>query len=361
MYFLDRDNDSLDTIIFVGIFLVGIITQIIGRLFFNAPAFVVILFLIAYLVGYSVLVYRGTYTKLSRSQAADNFYYMGFLFTITSLAIALYKFGQTTDQSQEDTLKIIVADLGIGLSTTVVGLLLRTVFTQFRNSPEEIEDRVSISLKERAKEVNSSFLGVLRLFESTNTRLQVLTQKTEESLEEVLESFPERVSNIHNALDQSLNESIETFTTKLNNKLNKVDELNLPVEEINAKWANIIRAMDQVDELNELLRKRSEQLSNIDIPTSTIKDSFDSVIQHLKTFEKELTSINIPDNSLTKATDGIVNELKESMSNASEKVSQDLEIAKSNLVSAMQNKEVEIKNIDFAQAPRKSFNPFRKN
>jgi hypothetical protein len=392
MYFLDRNNDSLDTWVFVGIFVTGVITQIIGRLIFDAPAILIIFILISYLVGYAYLVYQGTYTKISRSMAADNFYYMGFLFTISSLAIALYKFGQPTEQSQEATLRIIVADLGIGLSTTIVGLLLRTAFTQFRNAPEEIEDRVTITLKQRAKEVESNFLIAIKTFESTNVRLQELTKRTEENIQIVLEDFPERVAYIHDILDQSINEAIETFTSRLTDKLENVSELNLPVDEINSKWRSVISAMDQLelppdilknkfdealeeidkfikrvenlninidmDELNKLLIKQSEQISNIDIPTSTLKNSFDDVIQQLKNFENKLNNLKLPDDLIIKASETIVGELSGSVSSVSKNITAELESAKDSLVKTMQNKEVQINNAEISPA-KSRFNIFK--
>lgn len=392
MYFLDRNNDSLDTIIFCGIFLLGVTTQIIGRLLFEGSAFVVILFLLAYLIGYAVLVYKGTYTKIARSQAADNFYYMGFLFTISSLSIALYKFGHS-DKTQQDTLRIIVADLGIGLSTTIVGLLLRTMFTQFRNSPEEIEDRVTITLKQRAKEVESNFLVAIRAFESTNVRLQELTRRTEENIQVALDPFPQRIAKIHEYFEKSVNETMRTFATKLAAKLNEVDELDLPIDEINAKWRSILNEMNELelppdilkikfeealqeidnfkrrigdvnldinmDELNESLSKQSQQISNINMPVSILKDSIEEVAQHLKNLGGQLNNIRIPDDSLANATVSIVNDLENKMSRTSDAITIDLEKAKNNLVKTMQEKQVEINDIEVSIS-RKLINLFKR-
>ena len=122
--FIDKSNGSPDAIIFLSLFTIGFMVQIVGRLLFSVPAIIVSLVLILLLIGYAWVVKAMAYAKLSHEKASDNFYYLGFLFTVVTLAIALYKFG-ATENSNDDLLRNVISDLGIGLSTTIVGLFLQ--------------------------------------------------------------------------------------------------------------------------------------------------------------------------------------------------------------------------------------------
>src|SRR5262245_18614048 len=47
---------------------------------------------VAIMVGYAVLVSLARGLRLRDDQSGDNLYYMGFLFTLTSLGVSLYQF-----------------------------------------------------------------------------------------------------------------------------------------------------------------------------------------------------------------------------------------------------------------------------
>ncbi|MXX75989.1 MAG: hypothetical protein F4210_12705 [Holophagales bacterium] len=65
--------------------------------------------------------------------AGDNLYYVGFLYTLISLVVSLYRF---TSDGYED----IVAGFGVALSSTVVGLIGRVVVNQsFAAEPAQVE------------------------------------------------------------------------------------------------------------------------------------------------------------------------------------------------------------------------------
>src|SRR5271156_2569644 len=44
------------------------------------------------MIGYAALIWSARSLRLRDDQAGDNLYYMGFLFTLTSLAVSLYQF-----------------------------------------------------------------------------------------------------------------------------------------------------------------------------------------------------------------------------------------------------------------------------
>ena len=292
--FLDRNNDHFDTVLFLIAFGIGLSTALALRLWLDVNAFLVASLLCVYLFIYSIVIYRGTYTTLSRSQAADNFYYLGFLYTISTLAIALYKAGELSSLSQEKILNVIISDLGIGLATTIVGLLLRVLFTQFRNQPEEIEQRISTSLKQRASQVEQQFLESIRIFEDVNYRMVELIRSTESTTRTVLEALPKNIAainqevetNIRNELmsippiigtmRDALQSDIGVLTEELNRKIryefSKLDRLDIPVDEFNDRFQAILSDFASLEAPTQNLSKGlSDAIEKIDHLVDSIK------------------------------------------------------------------------------------------
>ena len=80
------------------------------------------------MVLYALLVVCMPRLRVRMDQAGDNSYYLGLLFTLTSMAFALYDFrAMTQGGASSSGVQQIVANFGIALSTTIVGILLRVV------------------------------------------------------------------------------------------------------------------------------------------------------------------------------------------------------------------------------------------
>ena len=69
------------------------------------------------MVGYAVLLGARLF-RLRDDQSGDNLYYMGFLFTLTSLAVSLYQFSAAGSAEQ------IVQNFGIAIASTIAGITL---------------------------------------------------------------------------------------------------------------------------------------------------------------------------------------------------------------------------------------------
>jgi len=102
---------------------------------------------VAVMVGYAVLVTLARGLRLRDDQSGDNLYYMGFLFTLTSLGVSLYQFNAARASEE------IVQNFGIAIASTIAGIGLRIVFNQMRRDPVEIERIMRLELAEAARRV----------------------------------------------------------------------------------------------------------------------------------------------------------------------------------------------------------------
>src|SRR6202161_4707634 len=98
------------------------------------------------MIGYAVLLGARLF-RLRDDQSGDNLYYMGFLFTLTSLGVSLYQF------SASNAAEEIVQNFGIAIGSTIAGVGLRVIFNQMRRDPVEVERTMRLELAEATRRV----------------------------------------------------------------------------------------------------------------------------------------------------------------------------------------------------------------
>lgn len=96
------------------------------------------------MVAYAYVVQTSGTGRLRADQAGDNCYYLGLIYTLVSLAYAIFFFDPAT------TATTVVQGFGIALATTIMGLVLRVFFNQARVDLVETEDTARIELAEAA-------------------------------------------------------------------------------------------------------------------------------------------------------------------------------------------------------------------
>jgi hypothetical protein len=99
------------------------------------------------MVLYALLILLARGLRLRDDQSGDNLYYMGFLFTLTSLGVSLYQF------SAQHAAEEIVQNFGIAIGSTIAGIGLRVIFNQMRRDPVEVEHASRLELAEAARRV----------------------------------------------------------------------------------------------------------------------------------------------------------------------------------------------------------------
>jgi hypothetical protein len=110
-------------------------------------AFYVTFVPVGIMVAYALLIHLSRGLRLRDDQSGDNLYYMGFLFTLTSLGVSLYQFSATHAAEE------IVQNFGIAIGSTIAGIGLRVIFNQMRRDPVEVEQRMRLELAEAARRV----------------------------------------------------------------------------------------------------------------------------------------------------------------------------------------------------------------
>ena len=163
---------------------------------FNQSATTAAVLLCIVLGVYAYAVWNWGHFRLRRDdRAADNLYYLGFIFTVCALGISLYRFSVADDARIAN----IVGDLGVGISTTVLGLFLRVLFLQ-REDPADVEDRVQRELIDVAEATVTRIRETAAIVEQG----QILTRQTIDELNETTLKCSSEFTARMKELDQRL-------------------------------------------------------------------------------------------------------------------------------------------------------------
>jgi len=218
------------------------------------------------------LVFNGM--RLHNEQAGDNLYYMGFLFTLSSLGVSLFRFTGTSSIDE------IVRNFGIAVSSTICGIAFRILFNQMRRDPVEIERAVRHELAEMTRRVRSELDSSAREFSSyRRTSNQMLL----EGFEEIGTQAEKTGAAIQSAIENLSKESIKTIE-EASVKLTGISQQNLTVFEdrsaaLNAsadKAANDLletskRIGSLVDAFGASVQAMSYTISNMTPPDEILK------------------------------------------------------------------------------------------
>ncbi|AYG65969.1 MULTISPECIES: hypothetical protein [unclassified Rhizobium] len=198
--------------------------------------------------------------RLHNEQAGDNLYYMGFLFTLSSLGVSLYLF------AGETSIETIVRNFGIAVTSTIAGVTLRILFNQMRRDPIDIERSVRHELAEMTRRVRTELDSSSREFSHyRRVSNQMLSEGFEEiarqaerngqEINKILEMLAKQaVTPINDAAAQltatttQLSEIIGTFGAAVENVGRKLEEIRSPEDVVRAELAPAISAIKEMSE-----------------------------------------------------------------------------------------------------------------
>jgi|GEM_PF-1454996 len=158
------------------------------------------------LVGYAVVVTVVPNFHVREDRAGDSFYYLGFLFTLVSLSHTLWAFAnQTNDTSQ------IISGFGIALGTTIVGLLLRVIYQQFRTDVTQVERAARDELVETANLLRNTLHSVVIDMDTVR--------------KDTLRVIEEGMKGASDATAKAVAQSTEHFTKEIDGLVSRIDEV----------------------------------------------------------------------------------------------------------------------------------------
>lgn len=164
----------LDALAFMAFVVLGAFYIIVSKTV-NLPAVWVTFVPVAIMVAYAVTTRLARNLLLRDDQTGDNLYYMGFLFTLTSLGVSLWQF------SVGGAAEAIVQNFGVAIATTIAGIALRLFMNQMRRDPGEIERLSRLELADAARRMKRELdSAVVEINHFRRAQLQSLRESSEE-------------------------------------------------------------------------------------------------------------------------------------------------------------------------------------
>jgi ElaB/YqjD/DUF883 family membrane-anchored ribosome-binding protein len=273
------------------------------------------------MIGYAVLLSARLF-RLRDDQSGDNLYYMGFLFTLTSLAVSLYQFSAAGSAEQ------IVQNFGIAIASTIAGITLRILFNQMRRDPVEIEATARMELAEASRRVK-------RELESAILEFGYFRRMTQQSVTDALDEAQESIGRAHQEFSGEL--------TKL------AQATNSPFEAASKRSEQTLDGLNertvQVLDVSRQLVQQGEQLAK---STASIVNAIDSLFVKLASRQTPEQIIRAELAPLIQGLTQALNSLHSSVATQTKNVEVNLEHAQSVVVAVNQL----LQEIHAAEAPR---------
>ncbi|MCY4463550.1 MAG: hypothetical protein OXC26_24625 [Albidovulum sp.] len=208
----------------------------------------------------------------------DNCYYLGFLFTLTSLAVTLYQLGGL---ESANVLRDIIAGFGVALSSTIVGVALRVWFFQFRSGLIARDRETRIALHKAAREFRASLttsLQDMKRFSTESTQLaSERNQRIESSTEAALKSHQDQLARnaeeYGRIVTETFKAAFEASAREMSSAVAKVTEDAL--SEVRVPIADLGKRLDGFRE------QEMNCLENLAKQVATVEAEFEAIVATL--------------------------------------------------------------------------------
>ncbi|MBZ9874302.1 hypothetical protein LB542_26040 [Mesorhizobium sp. BR1-1-9] len=200
----------------------------------SVSAFVVTFVPIALMTGYAAMIMIARGLRLRDDQTGDNFYYMGFIFTLTSLAVSLYQYGGGGAVDE------IVRNFGIAVASTIAGIAFRIVFNQLRRDPMEVERVSRLELAEASRKVRRELDGILSEMNHFQRSNQQMLQEGYHEIRTQVETSAKSLVQSLDLLAKEASEHIRVSSLAIQNGIDTkelrggIDQTAKAVHDINA-------------------------------------------------------------------------------------------------------------------------------
>ena len=180
--------------LFTILLILGSIAISIGRAFEFLHVLFAIVFPVACILGYAAINVFSQHANSSRSQTADNCYFLGFLYFLVSLAATLMFL-----QAERISVGEVVRGFGTALITTIAGLATRIYLLQGGANLSENRERAEFELAQAVQRFKDQLVA-------TTDLLNASQQVSSELLQSVVVSTSDALAESANACKVTLQE-----------------------------------------------------------------------------------------------------------------------------------------------------------
>jgi hypothetical protein len=243
-------SDMPDKGLFAGVAVTGFAGILISKVR-GFDADIVAAAAVVLMVAYGFVAFQYRRVRLRPDRLGDNFYYLGFIYTLASLSAALLQLrgGARIEE--------LLGSFGIALFTTIIGIAGRVLFVQLRADIDEVEDEVRRDLLSSSADLRAQLNITLAEFETFHTGVQQATRKAAEQSTTAAQDAISNISRVANGAAESIERAFSRETDKLH-------AFELAAERIEKGLKDLtIEMSDRVTDLSDSLERMVEQLAAV--------------------------------------------------------------------------------------------------
>jgi hypothetical protein len=186
-----RIRQRLDAVLFMAVALGGAGVAIALRLLGVDPILTVAA-VAALIPVYALIAWATGRARFEPEIVGDNCYYLGFLYTLVSLAWTLFSLGGAPEDA--DVVRSVVAGFGIALASTIVGILFRVMLQQFRTDVDLAERQARADLMQASARFRTELDQASHIFADA---ARGVSQKAGELTMEMAEENRRALADLH--------------------------------------------------------------------------------------------------------------------------------------------------------------------
>ena len=207
---------------------------------------------VALMLIYGLIALQMPMVRLRPDRLGDNFYYLGFIFTLASLSAALFQFREGIQIND------ILGGFGIALVTTIVGIIGRVVFLQMRSEIDDVEEAVRRDLATTAATLRAQLGETIREFETFRTTLlqtmheaEIHFTKGSKAQIEAADAVTQHAARIlKQSIDgnadhaSALNGSIQSIAQHVKDAGQRAKNLSIPSDKLNGQLTEFGKGLE---------------------------------------------------------------------------------------------------------------------
>ena len=253
-------------------FALGAVAMVLVKALFGQNQLVITAIPVTLMLFYFFQLKAGHLEADRPERAGDNIYYLGFLFTLVSLSLALYSFSQNADDKSS-----LIGDFAIALSTTIAGVLGRVWLGQGSREIDDHEQKTKRRIAEiteqyredleRSREIMVDFSSAtMQMLEESreqhHAQIELDRENLEDHFEVALTTMSDALSNAALTSASRIKSDLETFaseTSLVEQKFtSNVSELNEKIEHLAGTLGNTLAGLESLPDLSSVVEEKME-------------------------------------------------------------------------------------------------------
>ena len=300
---LDHLNDDIEKhlprIMFVGTYILGVILIILVSKFSPENKFSGLIASILPMLIYLIYVYLNR-SEPNVNTIADSAYFLGFLFTITSISLAILGLNSNEENLTQQFNKTILI-FGFALITTIIGLLIKVCVVNLKPDLDDLSENIMENLHESVSEFDDLLENGIDRFKEIDKQLSdrykdfanKIIKMEKDTLEKTSDHLDHIITNSGQELEKFIKESGLSLTTSL-------EESSTTITAILTKVAKDVeagvKALDVpsdffTDQLSEPLSNMKNQINKFNDELSEVVSSQKSIATNTDKVSKIVTTL----------------------------------------------------------------------